>query len=519
MLDNYIPGFFGKLPILGDFVTRRLPNDFIACWDGWLQRAIASSKEELGDNWLKYYLTSPIWRFTLSSGICGPQAWAGVVMPSVDRVGRYFPLTIAISIEGFSSLALLTPAIESWFNKIEEIALSALERELSVADIEALLSTVDSSCWSSGGDTQQTLCEQSAGEFNAFFLQSQDGPASVNQNLQTLVNCITNSCFNGFSLWQTVGSTTVKPSLLFCEGLPPIHVFSGFLTGSLSDRGWRLHKAQVNDYEERDLDHSVLPAADEYDENSLLNSADGSLAYAVSCRSQSAINKGKRRQLNEDALLDRPEKGLWVVADGMGGHEAGDMASKLIVTSLDKLGPAVTLDHYLAQVKQCLIQVNGQLQELAMQRYEDQIIGSTVVALLAIDGRFACVWAGDSRLYRLRDKHLQQLTVDHCDESFYVDEQSQYGSFNTKQNNVITRAVGAYPELELDTIVVDSQPNDKFLLCSDGVDKELNRQEIETILNARPGNAADALMHAVLGTEARDNISIIVVEVIQNHSC
>ena len=91
-------GFYGKLPMVGDFVSRRLPNDFISSWDSWLQSAIAASREELGDDWLKNYLTSPIWRFLLSPGLCGNQAVAGIMMPSVDRVGRYYPLTVAVQI-------------------------------------------------------------------------------------------------------------------------------------------------------------------------------------------------------------------------------------------------------------------------------------------------------------------------------------------------------------------------------------------------------------------------------------
>ena len=90
-----IPGFYGKLPELGDFVNRRLPQNFIDPWDSWLQQAIATSRDQLGGNWLNNYLTSPIWRFAVSSGVVGESPWCGLLMPSVDRVGRYFPLTLA----------------------------------------------------------------------------------------------------------------------------------------------------------------------------------------------------------------------------------------------------------------------------------------------------------------------------------------------------------------------------------------------------------------------------------------
>ena len=95
MVAGSATGFFGKLPALGDFVERALPAEFVTPWDAWLQRAIAASRASLGEQWLDIYLTSPLWRFVLGAGPCGARAWAGVMMPSVDRVGRYFPLTVA----------------------------------------------------------------------------------------------------------------------------------------------------------------------------------------------------------------------------------------------------------------------------------------------------------------------------------------------------------------------------------------------------------------------------------------
>lgn len=101
------PGFYGKLPALGDFVSRRLPRQFIEPWDQWLQSAIAASREQLGSDWLDVYLTSPIWRFGLGAGVCGTGAWAGVLMPSVDKVGRYYPLTLAVPVPEAQSLPFL----------------------------------------------------------------------------------------------------------------------------------------------------------------------------------------------------------------------------------------------------------------------------------------------------------------------------------------------------------------------------------------------------------------------------
>jgi type VI secretion system protein ImpM len=119
------PGIFGKLPWLGDFVTRRLPHSFVEPWDDWLQRGMATTREALGDGWLDSFVTAPVWRFLLPAGSAGP-AMAGVLMPSVDRVGRYFPLTLAspLGADPGPEAPLLAAG---WFDALERTALAALD--------------------------------------------------------------------------------------------------------------------------------------------------------------------------------------------------------------------------------------------------------------------------------------------------------------------------------------------------------------------------------------------------------
>jgi len=132
-------GWFGKLPATGDFVSRRLPGEFVSAWDGFLGDAIAGSKALLGDLWLDHYLASPIWQFVVFPPLCGPGAWVGLMMPSVDRVGRYFPLTIC------SRLAAVPDTIEGadelldWLGTLEGAALGALDPEASLEDFENAL--------------------------------------------------------------------------------------------------------------------------------------------------------------------------------------------------------------------------------------------------------------------------------------------------------------------------------------------------------------------------------------------
>ncbi|PCJ30556.1 MAG: type VI secretion system-associated protein TagF, partial [Moraxellaceae bacterium] len=120
-------GLYGKLPAHGDFLHRNLSAEFIQGWDDWLQRSVASSQEQLGSRWLDLYLTSPLWRFVISPGVVDGRVWAGVMMPSVDKVGRYFPLTLAMPYDQSTSPVELMVHGEDFYQALEEIALSGLD--------------------------------------------------------------------------------------------------------------------------------------------------------------------------------------------------------------------------------------------------------------------------------------------------------------------------------------------------------------------------------------------------------
>jgi len=130
-------GFYGKLPSQGDFVSRRLPWEFTAAWDDWLQQGLAASRAALGERWLGAYLSAPVWRFQLARGVCGPLGWRGFFFASVDRVGRYFPLTVAVAdaAADVPSLATLSGEGERWL-ECEDCALAALDPKLAIDDFD-----------------------------------------------------------------------------------------------------------------------------------------------------------------------------------------------------------------------------------------------------------------------------------------------------------------------------------------------------------------------------------------------
>jgi protein phosphatase len=221
---------------------------------------------------------------------------------------------------------------------------------------------------------------------------------------------------------------------------------------------------------------------------------------------------GTRRKTNEDAVLACPDLRLWAVADGMGGHAAGDVASQSIAAALATITPRPSLTEMVDQVDDVLCSVNHQLRDHAQSHCRGRTVGSTVVTMLARDRVGVALWAGDSRLYRLRDGALVQITRDHnpigelLDDGVITEQTA-----GARETNIVTRAVGGHGQLYLDVAVFDIRRGDTFLLCSDGLYRELDHSEIGELLGAEDvEQCAARLMAQCLARGARDNISVVV---------
>jgi protein phosphatase len=222
---------------------------------------------------------------------------------------------------------------------------------------------------------------------------------------------------------------------------------------------------------------------------------------------------GLVRTRNEDAFLDRPARRLWAVADGMGGHAFGDLASKMTVDTLDALPPSPGLRQAADAARNALLGVNQALLAEAAARAVE-VIGSTVVVLLAHARTAACVWAGDSRIYLCRGGGLHQLTRDHnqFEELQVRNHISAAEAATYPGGNMITRALGAAPALELDEVEVQVSDGDLFLLCSDGLTNTVAPGDIYTALASGDcRQAADRLIALALANGGSDNISVVVV--------
>lgn len=229
-----------------------------------------------------------------------------------------------------------------------------------------------------------------------------------------------------------------------------------------------------------------------------------------------ATDAGKVRQINQDACLDLPELGLWVVADGMGGHEAGEVASQMIVDHCQQINEPHDLNSFINDVRDRLLEVNQNLRAMASQQYNNATIGSTVVALLAYNKQCAYLWVGDSRIYRLRNNNLQQMTKDHSMVEKYIDEGMDPEEANhSNMSNALTRAIGGEDELSIDVKIDDIQNGDIFLLCSDGLYREISEAEMTQLINRGDDciTMTKNLLETALNNGARDNVTVSVVQI------
>jgi protein phosphatase len=230
----------------------------------------------------------------------------------------------------------------------------------------------------------------------------------------------------------------------------------------------------------------------------------------------SATHAGQVRSRNEDSHLLRTDAGLWAVADGMGGHEAGDLASQLIVNALDGISEKNSAAELLAETERRIFRANQQIIDMSRQR-GGAVIGSTVAVLLISEDHYACIWAGDSRLYLVTRNTITQISRDHTEvEEMLASRAVSLEEARLWPQNVITKAVGVWENPELEIVTGAFEDSDIFILCSDGLTKHVSDDEIMQYVSCRGAQAASsALVDLALERGGVDNVTVVVVRPIR----
>ena len=232
MDDDKKTGLFGKLPAHGDFIYRELPSGFMTVWDEWLQGYVGSSQEQLGDAWLDTYMTSPIWRFAFSEGVIDSNAWAGIFLPSVDRVGRYFPFSVVTRLPASTNPTDFLCSRPNWYKAMEDAALDALNGKLKIDDLVEELN--DSNPRGTHVYARGALLENTSRAV-VRMPNSEQSPASV---LPFVLDAYLCSSYSSYSVWSTSGSDNMDASVFVSGGLPKFAGIAAMLDGQWEQWDW-----------------------------------------------------------------------------------------------------------------------------------------------------------------------------------------------------------------------------------------------------------------------------------------
>jgi type VI secretion system protein ImpM len=375
-------GFFGKLPCRGDFLQRRVARDFIDVWDPWLQRCIDQSARALRDRWLGAYLTAPVWRFVLAEGICGPSAYAGVMVSGVDRVGRYFPLTIVA--EWPAQECALESACDAWqwFDAAEAVALTAPEAvdfDAFDAQVARLAALIDTSAAEESAHLRRLLSRtdtlQGAAQWHV--------PLSSVHSLPRAMNALAlrelERTMRPLTLWWSDGSDDVEAAWLCTRGLPSPESFAAMLNGEWTTPDW----SSLG---------SALARRTQPQPESLLQEQGIQIA---------AVHESQGHDGTPATFFTaRPEIGLWAVATALDA-DCGNEAAQAIADVLQNIRPAGSLTMLVEQVRATLESVQRQFAARASIDASANIAASAVV-FVTIGEECAVLCSGQAQAVRCR---------------------------------------------------------------------------------------------------------------------
>ncbi len=227
-------GCYGKIPRLGDFITRFLAGSMVANWDEWLQEGISASREQLGETWIDYYMVSPVWNFAAGPGTLDQSTWLGVLIPSVDRVGRYFPFSVMVNAGDCPPITAIH-RWQDWFDAAQGLALDSLGDEFEPETLESRLAELPLARRARPVRERDDAWVGLGSAARQYRLGQQLDTGEV---LGVLADDAFAELMPALSVWWSQGSDRIPASLLLAEGMPQAGAYTALLDGSFTDSGW-----------------------------------------------------------------------------------------------------------------------------------------------------------------------------------------------------------------------------------------------------------------------------------------
>jgi type VI secretion system protein ImpM len=431
MSAQFPPGFFGKLPCNGDFIQHNVQQEWLEVWDQWQQSCVFESRQSLQGEWLEAYLSGPIWRFVLGEGACGSGAYAGVIVPSVDRVGRYFPLTLVRQLDSGWNPLDVAVCWAPWFEALEHCVITALDQhDLRLDDFVAQINRIEDPLALAvpthiGGELFQN------GGFPSASAQWQIGLQSAEHlqlDLAVLAYREIYRHLRPVTLWWTSGASRVQPSWLLSRGLPSARSFAAMLDGRWRGTDW----AQANPAAvaamaaaapQPQATPGVVPPGDGPNfmappPNMPIYSAPAvpaapavaqpaPLAQSLDARARLPTTRPSDVEGNLAAFVVRPDIGLWAVIAPNGDTPVN--ATRTVADALQDVGPAATLTLLAESVRAILLRVSQHIAEESARNPARPAGLANVLAMVKSAGECAYISAGDAQVLRVRGGVTQPM--------------------------------------------------------------------------------------------------------------
>jgi type VI secretion system protein ImpM len=500
-------GFFGKLPCNGDFLQRRMPQLFLEAWDPWLQECVHESRKALQEKWLPTFLTSPLWRFVLPDSVCGSGAYAGLLAPSVDRVGRYFPLTIVAQIDiATNPLEFATQQV-AWFDALESLVIQAMEEpSLDLDWFDAQVAELGHQLDEHGKDIAEN--------FTDLFERSEFPKGGTSWRvplggigaLQSAINVFAyrelSAQLRPASVWWTEGSEAVSACWLSVRGLPAPERFAAMLSGGWAEQGWR-------DLGEMSGSHPLASEAPA-PEDDLLQDLHEPVQPAAP-RSTVPDVQLSAIETNRAAFISRPEIGLWAVVASEQGVDPS--AVRLIADALQQLAPASSLTALVESVRGTLAEVHGGLLHMATRDVLRVESHANAVVLLLSGAECAFMSAGKAQTLRVRARKIEWLDkADQTEDESPGDAGSLMELISGQSNSA--QGLGATGFQDLRVRYERLLREDQLILCARAtIGSSEASQLAATAASGLPITAASIIGMLPLQAHPEDVVPILTLEV------